>query len=443
MNSSNTSFFQQLGAMVALIVLPAVLTAQSITLTFDATANGTPMPLDSILLMNLSQGGDTTIYFPENQLDLVSVGINEGSSAHARMRALPNPFAGSTDVVFEAKAGDLFLTLHDATGRTVASYTSTMAAGSGRFLVTCQGPGVHLITAMQGGTRRTLKLMATAGAGAASLTPSGSISVPKADRSLFNWLPGDVLRYIGYTTVEGVLHSAAIDDIPTVSSTRTFVLAAGSVCKGSPTVADIDGNVYPAVVIGEQCWMAADLRTARYNDGVGIPNVTSNTAWSQLESGAWCHHDNDTSYEAIYGKHYNGYAAVNPNICPLGWHVPTVDDWELMEAALGMPFEELEQMSWRGAAQNVGGKLKALSLWNAPNTGATDQSGFSALASSYRISYNGYFGSLGTYGYFWTSTSTGPDSPLAWSRYLGYDNAGVYNIGYNKKFGLCVRCVKD
>src|SRR5690606_1708196 len=89
------------------------------------------------------------------------------------------------------------------------------------------------------------------------------------------------------------------------------------------TVADIDGNTYQPVVIGEQVWMAEELRTSRYRDGSIIPNVTDVTGWINLTTGAWCNYDNNSDYDTIYGKLYNWHAAANPNICPQGWHVPT------------------------------------------------------------------------------------------------------------------------
>lgn len=89
--------------------------------------------------------------------------------------------------------------------------------------------------------------------------------------------------------------------------------------------------------------MAEDLRTGTYNDGTSIPNLTEGWPWVQATAGAWCYYENDSSHGTIYGKLYNWYAAAHPMICPKGWHVPTDADWQLMEAALGMPADELDQ----------------------------------------------------------------------------------------------------
>jgi uncharacterized protein (TIGR02145 family) len=143
------------------------------------------------------------------------------------------------------------------------------------------------------------------------------------------------------------------------------------------SVTDIDGNTYATIEIGTQLWMAKNLRTTRYRNGDPIPNVTDKEKWGGLSSGAWCHSQNDPKHEVPYGKHYNWYTVNDPRkVCPAGWHVPTDGEWQQMEAALGMPASELGRKEFRGAAQNVGGKMKTTTLWASPNTGATNSSEF-------------------------------------------------------------------
>src|SRR5215203_3891246 len=90
------------------------------------------------------------------------------------------------------------------------------------------------------------------------------------------------------------------------------------------TVADIDGNVYHTVVIGDQVWLQENLKVKRYNNGDAIANVSGVSAWSQLNSGAWSYYLNDEQYNEPYGKMYNAYSIKDlRKICPKGWHVPT------------------------------------------------------------------------------------------------------------------------
>ncbi|MDR9365980.1 MAG: FISUMP domain-containing protein, partial [Balneolaceae bacterium] len=123
-------------------------------------------------------------------------------------------------------------------------------------------------------------------------------------------------------------------------------------------VTDIDGNGYKTVTIGEQEWMAQNLRTTRYANGDEIPNVTDQEEWDNLTTGAWSYYDNDEIHNNLHGKLYNWYAVDDPlNICPGGWHVSTDEDWIEMEIFLGMPEEEAyDFIGYRGVDENVGGK---------------------------------------------------------------------------------------
>ena len=170
-------------------------------------------------------------------------------------------------------------------------------------------------------------------------------------------------------------------------------------------VTDIDGNNYPVVKIGNQIWMKENLRVSRYRNGDPIPIVTDNTAWSGLTTGARSWYNNDsTSFEIPYGNLYNWYAASdNRNICPTGWHVPTDPEWTSLEEQLG------------GSA-GAGGKMKQQGdvstsppgLWNSPNTGADNLSGFTALPGGFRNFRGSVSINLNTF--FWSNTSSLSDA---------------------------------
>ncbi len=206
------------------------------------------------------------------------------------------------------------------------------------------------------------------------------------------------------------------------------------------TVTDIDGNTYQTVLIGEQVWMAENLRTSNYANGDPILQVTDSIAWIQLDSGAWSNFDNNSDLDTLYGKLYNWYAVADSELCPQGWHVPTDAEWQQLEAALGMPAGELGLLSYRGGAQNVGGKIKVTTLWNTPNAGATNEIGFSGLPGGLRWN-SGDFSTLGDNGHWWSISESSAAS--AWSRGLSYVNAGIVRSNPDKKSGVSVRCVRD
>lgn len=203
------------------------------------------------------------------------------------------------------------------------------------------------------------------------------------------------------------------------------------------TITDVIGNVYPIKTIGSQVWMIKNLKTSKFSDGNIIPNIQDNLIWSSIESSASCTY--------TYSNHeqlYNYYAvADNRNLCPSGWHVPTDNEWKIMEIYLGMNQDNADATGYRGSDE--GGKLK-LSIpnyiWKVPNTGATNSSGFSAPGGGFRYE-NGIFTNTTMTAHYWTSSVF--DSNSAWSRSLSYDNAQVGRLNINKKYGFSVRCVKD
>ena len=211
--------------------------------------------------------------------------------------------------------------------------------------------------------------------------------------------------------------------------------------ESSTTVKDIDGNVYNTVVIGTQIWMKENLKTTKYNDGTAIPNVTDNTEWENLTTGAYCWYDNDNSYKNPYGALYNWYAVETGKLCPEGWHVSSSFDWIKLKFFLGGNTDFIIGNTPPGKPE--GGKLKetGTSHWKAPNTGATNETGFSALPGGWRE--NDRFKYFGTAGYWWGDGDAGQATWEALGRIMKYDNKEVWRLYNPKRSGLSVRCIKD
>ena len=209
---------------------------------------------------------------------------------------------------------------------------------------------------------------------------------------------------------------------------------------------DIDGNVYQTVEIGDQVWMAENLKVTHYRNGDAIPTGHSNSEWSNLydtETGAYCVYDDNEANADTYGYLYNWYAVDDSrNIAPEGWHVPTDDEIKALEMYLGMSQSEADDTGYRGT--NEGSKLAGnADLWNSgalENNSEFGSSGFTALPGGYRY-YNGSYTSMGNYGSFWSSTEN--YSYSAWGRGLYYYDSAVYRHGYDKQDGFSVRCIRD
>ena len=207
------------------------------------------------------------------------------------------------------------------------------------------------------------------------------------------------------------------------------------------TLTDIDGNIYRTVKIGDQLWMAENLKVTKYLNGDVIPNVTNDSLWSKLVSGAYASYDNNDDNIDIYGLLYNCYAVEDERkLAPVGWHIPTDEEWQELEKHLGMSQKDADHHFGRGTDE--GGKLKesAILHWNSPNTGASNQSGFSALPGGAR-GINGLFKNKHKTASFWSSSEFG--SYYAWFRLLSYNDSDIFRFNCEKLYGYSIRCVKD
>jgi len=206
--------------------------------------------------------------------------------------------------------------------------------------------------------------------------------------------------------------------------------------SASPGVIDIDGNVYKIVKIGTQWWMAENLRTTTYRNGVTIPNVTDNSQWGSLTTGAWAYYNNDASNDGNYGKLYNWYAVNDSRgLCPEGWRVPSDADWTTL-------------VNYLDGSEVAGGKMKSQRTapdphprWDSPNTGATNESGFSGFPGGFRSSIA--FAHFGYAGFWWSSTEIVGDPIRAFSRVLSHDQSSVARGSHAKQLGFSIRCVRD
>jgi len=217
---------------------------------------------------------------------------------------------------------------------------------------------------------------------------------------------------------------------------------------------DYDGNNYPTILIGEQTWMAENLRVKNFADGTPIPPVENTSMWDDLISSdkAYCWNDNNATTGETYGALYTWAAAMNgaagsdanpgtvQGVCPTGWHLPGDSEWKQLEMHLGMTQVEADNTGWRGS--NEGGELKkeGTSHWNNPNTGADNSSGFTALPGGNRYDYGTFF-NVGSSAFFWTITDLNASDAKA--RSLNYNIGKIYRSDYNKTNGFSVRCVKD
>ncbi|MFC2097890.1 FISUMP domain-containing protein [Bacteroidota bacterium] len=184
-----------------------------------------------------------------------------------------------------------------------------------------------------------------------------------------------------------------------------------------------DNKEYNWVKIGSQTWMAENLNF-------------------ETRSGSWCYNNNANNC-IIYGLLYKGETALADNngngidICPIGWHLPTDEEWKTLEENLGMPITIANEVSWRNFA-DVGKKLKTELGWDFNN--GNNLSKFEALPGGYMTVGNA-FTDAGKKAYFWTASEY--NYHQLWYRRLAFDMVGVYRYWMDKERSFSVRCVKD
>ena len=206
----------------------------------------------------------------------------------------------------------------------------------------------------------------------------------------------------------------------------SLTLVMGFYYSVNAQVSDVDGNKYSSIQIGEQVWMGENLHVSHFRNGDPIPHAKSKEAWDKAGvtgSPAWCYYENEPSNGAILGKLYNWYAVNDERgLAPLGWHVPSDDDWT-------------ELTDNQGGKEKAGIIMKSMTMWN-DYENIREKGVFEGLPGGIRL--NGNFkhgGAKGTSTYWWSQTSG----------YLGLQYYGEYAIrsGWSKPTGISVRCVKD
>lgn len=246
-----------------------------------------------------------------------------------------------------------------------------------------------------------------------------SITFPPANQVKFHLSSASDLTYL----------LNAIDSVTFFISTQfNSTLSYGS-------VTDIEGNTYKTIQIGSQIWMAENLRVTKFRNNAAIQNISDSLGWANVydnntQAPAWAYYKNDPSYNALYGKLYNWYTAVNPNgICPQGWHVPSDLEWTTLTNFLG-------------GEPVAAGKMKStgIQFWKSPNVEASNSSGFSALAGGLRYYYSSY-DFLFDFGTWWSTTAD--NSTRSWARYLSYEFGAVFRTSSIKENGFSIRCLKD
>ena len=416
-----------------------------IELTFTASNDLAYVQLDSIKVLNRSQGGDTMLYWPDTVLLLdfmvVAPEINNDNGNFRVFQNFPNPVKDLTTISLSVPERDnVSLRITDMVGRLLFKSDRLLNEGIHSFRFSPGEGNLFLFTAEWRGIRNSIKVLHTGSysGGRCSLEYMGSgTSFPhykEKEIQDFIFDMGDRLLYVGYGN--GI--QSGLLDAPDDSTTYRFQFSTNIPCQGMPTL-EYEGQVYNTIQVFSQCWMKENL-----NVGMMIPNATEMTDNGITEK--YCYLNSEDSCNKYGGLYQWGeimhYATQQgeQGICPPGWHLPTDEELKVLEGAVdsqyGIGDPEWEGLLYRG--YDAGYNLKSGFGWNSGN--GSDAFGFTGLPAGYRLD-DGSFYTLGVSANWWTSTAFDPDETL--KLYLeGYNlESGRYNS--SKDFGFSVRCIRD
>lgn len=200
-------------------------------------------------------------------------------------------------------------------------------------------------------------------------------------------------------------------------------------------VRDAEGNVYQTVKIGNQLWMAENLRTSKFCNGDAVAYVEDEDKWRYTKEAAWCYQDNDPKLGEEYGKIYNWHTVSDErNICPCGWKVPNESDWDALAQALGGNAVAGSKM------KTVGSMEEKTGVWHDMNESATNESGFNGVPGGGRDGVGGFL-KPGFAGGWWSSTPASDDA--AYGRGLAGGAGNLLRDSEHKNSGFSIRCVKE
>ena len=423
--------------------------AQNYQISFAGAGAGTIV--DSVKVENLSQC-TSLILSGTDTLNLTStVGMNESGNPHEYcMNIYPNPSSGSFSIEFEAiTRNNVSIGLYDMSGKMVLQKKEFYQEGYHSFLLNGIQGGIYYLKVESDHYLYSAKLISTAaGAGCPVITNNMSIcsldNPPYLSRTTavkgagntrtvinMQFNAGDTLKLTGKS---GIYRTVSML-FPDQSQTVIFYFVGCS---------DADSNHYAVVQIGSQLWMQENLKTTKYRDGSEIPNVTDSATWGNLTTGAYCDFHNLPAEGAYYGHLYNFYAVDDSRImCPIGWHVPSHNEWNVMEKFLD---NTVDTTALGGSGTVIGRILKegCETRWAyLDSTYGLNSAGFTALCSNFRTASGAW--SLAPDNNhddcFWTATSYNTNS--AWFRSLRWCYSDIYSLFPMKKAGYSVRCVKD
>lgn len=408
----------------AIVVFP-----QNYLITFSGS--GVYETVDSVQVKNLMQGTHLTLGGADTLHLVNTTGTGDMLSASSSTIIYPNPTRHDATLTFQtAVAGEVNITVHHIAGNLLLIEKFVLEEGSHNFVVGGLPAGVFLVGVEDSEKMKVARLVSVSdGApnpylnylGRSAKTSLSPILKSANEIIAMHYEDGERLLFKGY----GGQHARVVAITPEQSQNIDF---------GFMSCTDYDGNNYPVVAIGDQHWMAENLKTTHYQSGVAIDYPgTDNSAWENNVTGAFAWYDHDQGWKDHYGALYNWYALHNPNlICPAGWRVPEISDWSQLAATLG-------------GVELAGGLIKSTRTepdihprWDLPNVGAGNQTGFTALPAGMRAWHGTSFHNLGGAAFYMAKNDS---ADHVWMHEADKYSTVLSVLPGHRNNGVSIRCI--
>lgn len=437
---------------ILLLWFNGYLNAQEYLISF--AGSGASTTVDSVIVENLTQGtslgmnGNNVLHLVYTSTEIEHVNNNPDRN----ITFYPNPMDNYTLMKFVLpEEGNTVINMYDISGRKILQTQEYLSegqhtcriqgVGNGLFVVTIRSgrysiSGNVLSTASQPGTPKMFYDYAT--------IPQEKNDISKIQAAPFNSKGMSSETFMQYTTGDRFkftgssgIYSTVLTYIPSSDTTITFNLIA---CT------DADNNNYPVVFIGNQIWMAENLRTTKYKNGDLIGTTTPATLDITGESSPeyqWAYDGNESNANT-YGRLYTWFAVTDSlEICPTGWHAPTDAETTTLSDYLTK-----NAFGYGGIGSDIAKALAATLFWTTNSTAGTigndqtsnNSSSFTGLPGGFRYSY-GPFASMRNSSYYWLANDY--NTSYAWSIAMRYNESEIEISPSDNRQGFSVRCLKD
>ena len=437
-----------LPSITLLLGITFVAVGQTIDLTFTAQNNSEYIQLDRILVRDLSSGNETMYYWPDTVISVnatndeflfvgyatvSTIGIQEPRDENEKLsiyQNYPNPVSVSSTIpIYMPEDGSLTMRIYDVIGRLEQELNHNLSKGFHAFKFTPGQSSTYIILAISTAGVQSIKVV---------------VESPNESISNIEYVGNHTSLPLQSRTIEsksGEERESGIVDSPGSNNQNyVFQFAYGIPCPGTETVS-YEGQVYNTIQIFGQCWLKENL-----NIGDIIPNDQDAENNGIIEK--YCHEESEDSC-AKYGGLYQWtemmqYSQIQgaQGICPEGWHIPTDEEWKVLEGAVDSEYgigADIwdEAGTYRGS--DAGFHIKSTEYYN-QNGNGDDFYGFRGLPAN-AINPQGSVYPPGVQAVFWSSSLSFLD--LGIYHQLKYNEVGVYTGHYDLFVGMSVRCIKD